>query len=60
VAIRHAKRLLDASTAPGRTAAEQFLDERSTMAALMGSADNIEAVTAYFEQRAPKFPDPQG
>jgi enoyl-CoA hydratase/carnithine racemase len=58
VAIRHAKRLLEASVTPGRTVAEQFLDERSTMAALMGSADNIEAVTAYFEQRTPTFPDP--
>lgn len=57
VAVRHGKRLLDLSTTPGRTAAEQFLDERSTMASLIGSADNVEAVTAYFEQREPVFPD---
>ena len=58
VAIRHGKRLLDLSTAPGRTPAEQFLDERTTMASLIGSPDNVEAVTAYFEQRPPVFGDP--
>jgi len=57
-AIRQAKRLLDASTTPGRTAPEQFLDERTTMASLIGSHDNVEAVTAYFEKRDPVFPDP--
>jgi enoyl-CoA hydratase/carnithine racemase len=57
-AVRHGKRLLDASMAPNRTAAEQFLDERTTMASLIGSADNVEAVTAYFEQRDPRFGDP--
>jgi enoyl-CoA hydratase/carnithine racemase len=57
VAIRHGKRLLDASTAPGRTAAEQFLDERTTMASLIGSPGNVEAVAAYFEKRDPVFPD---
>ena len=58
VAIRQAKRLLDASAAPGRTAAEQFLDERTTMASLIGSPNNIESVTAYFEKRDPVYPDP--
>jgi enoyl-CoA hydratase/carnithine racemase len=58
VAVRHGKRLLDLSTSPGRTPAEQFLDERTTMASLIGSPDNIEAVTAYFEQRDPVFDDP--
>ena len=58
VAIRQAKRLLDASTAPGRTPAEQFLDERTTMASLIGSPNNIESVTAYFEKREPVYPDP--
>jgi enoyl-CoA hydratase/carnithine racemase len=56
-AVRHAKRLLNASTAPGRTAPDQFLDERTTMASLIGSPDNVEAVTAYFEKRDPVFPD---
>jgi enoyl-CoA hydratase/carnithine racemase len=58
VAVRHGKRLLDLSTTPGRTHAEQFLDERRTMGSLIGSADNVEAVTAYFEKRDPVFPDP--
>lgn len=57
VAVRHGKRLLDASIEPGRTAAEQFLDERTTMGSLIGSRDNVEAVTAYFEKRDPVFPD---
>jgi len=60
VAVRQGKRLLDLSTTPGRSAAEQFLDERSTMASLIGSADNVEAVTAYFEKRDPTFPDAPG
>ncbi len=58
VAIRHGKRLLDLSVSPGRTPAEQFLDERTTMASLIGSPDNVEAVTAYFEKRDAAFPDP--
>ena len=58
VAIRQAKRLLDASTTPGRTAPEQFLDERTTMAGLIGSPNNVESVTAYFEKRAPAYPAP--
>jgi enoyl-CoA hydratase/carnithine racemase len=57
VAVRHAKRLLHESVAPGRTPAEQFLDERSTMGSLIGSAGNVEAVSAYFEKREPVFPD---
>ena len=57
-AIRHAKRLLDASVSPGRTAAEQFLDERTTMASLIGSPDNVEAVGAWFAKRDPVYPDP--
>jgi enoyl-CoA hydratase/carnithine racemase len=57
-AIRRAKALMDASTSPGRTAAEQFADERANMAALIGSPGNVEAVSAYFEQREPRFADP--
>ena len=56
-AIRQAKRLLNASAEPGRTPASQFLDERQTMASLIGSPGNVEAVTAYFEKRDPVFPD---
>ena len=36
------------------------LDERARMAALIGSPGNVEAVTAYFEQREPRFADPDG
>lgn len=56
VAVRHAKRLLLASMG-GRTVAEQFEDERVTMASLIGSADNVESVTAYFEKRDAVYPD---
>lgn len=56
-AVRHAKRLLDASVSPGRTPADQFLDERTTMASLIGSPDNVEAVGAWFEKRDPVFGD---
>ncbi len=54
VAVRHAKRLL-ALSMDGRPVAEQFLDERTTMGSLIGSPDNVEAVTAYFEKRDPVF-----
>lgn len=56
-AIRQAKRLLQASIAPGRTPSEHFLDERATMGSLIGSPDNVEAVGAYFDKRDPVFPD---
>ncbi len=52
-ALRHGKRLLNLSGA--RTPAEQFLDERETMASLIGSANQVEATMAYFEKRAPRF-----
>jgi len=58
LAVRHAKRLLERSIEPGRTVADHFLDERVTMASLIGGPGNIEAVTAYFEQRPPVFDDP--
>jgi enoyl-CoA hydratase/carnithine racemase len=57
-AVRQAKRLLERSVEPGRTVAEQFLDERTTMGSLIGSPANVEAVTAYFEKRPPVFADP--
>jgi enoyl-CoA hydratase/carnithine racemase len=52
-ALRHGKRLLNLSGT--RPIAEQFLDERQTMASLIGSPNQVEATMAYFEQRAPKF-----
>jgi hypothetical protein len=36
---------------------EAFKAETATMASLIGSPNNIEAVTAYFEKRDPKFSD---
>jgi enoyl-CoA hydratase/carnithine racemase len=52
-ALRQAKRLLNLSGS--RPIAEQFADERQTMASLIGSPNQVEATMAYFEQRAPKF-----
>ncbi|HEX2851214.1 MAG TPA: crotonase/enoyl-CoA hydratase family protein [Acidimicrobiales bacterium] len=52
-AIRGAKRLIDASL--GRSAAEQFADERATIGSLIGSPNQVEAVKAYFEKRDPAF-----
>ena len=52
-ALRHGKRLLNLSGA--RTPAEQFLDERETMASLIGSPNQVEATMAYFEKRPPRF-----
>ena len=52
-AVRGAKRLLNAS--PYRGVAEQFEDERKTIGSLIGKPNQIEAVTAYFEKRAPDF-----
>jgi enoyl-CoA hydratase/carnithine racemase len=54
-AIRGIKRLLNA--APGRSFADQFADERKTIGALIGSKNQVEAVTAYFEKRDPVFED---
>ena len=36
---------------------EAFKLETATMASLIGSANNVEAVTAYFEKREPKHSD---
>jgi len=52
-AVRGAKRLLNASGT--RPLAEQLAAERQEIGALIGSPDQIEAVTAYFEERAPVF-----
>ncbi|MEY2477388.1 MAG: hypothetical protein QOG87_2703 [Actinomycetota bacterium] len=54
-AIRGAKRLLNmAGTTP---LADGFAAEAKTMGSLIGSPNNVEAVTAYFEKRDPKFED---
>ncbi len=52
-ALREGKRLLNLSGT--RPLAEQLADERATMASLIGSPNQVEATTAYFEQRPPEF-----
>jgi enoyl-CoA hydratase/carnithine racemase len=54
-AVRGAKQLLNAS--PYRTVAEQFAEERATIGSLIGGANQVEAVMAYFEKRDAKFQD---
>jgi enoyl-CoA hydratase/carnithine racemase len=52
-AIRGAKALLEA--APGRPRAEAFLAESEAIGKLIGSPNQIEAVTAELEKRKPRF-----
>ena len=56
-AIRAAKRLLN--EAGRRTLAEGYRAERDEIGRLIGSPNQVEAVTAYFEQRPPDFADPE-
>jgi enoyl-CoA hydratase/carnithine racemase len=55
-AVRAAKRLLNQSCQV--SAAQQFLDESKESDALIGSANQLEAVAAALEQRDPVFADP--
>jgi len=54
-AIKGVKALLN--MAGQATLAEAFKAEERTMGSLIGSPNNVEAVTAYFEKRDPKFAD---
>ena len=54
-AVRGAKKLLNQSGLV--SVADQFAAERSTIASLIGSPNQVEAVTAYFEKRDPDFTD---
>jgi enoyl-CoA hydratase/carnithine racemase len=54
-AIKGVKALLN--MAGQATLAEAFKAEERTMGSLIGSPNNAEAVTAYFEKREPKFVD---
>ena len=54
-AVRGSKALFNRLTTPG--AAEQFAAERSVIGAQIGSANQIEAVKAGFENRPPVFAD---
>lgn len=55
-AVRAAKRLVNRLAVAG--AAEQFAAERDEIHRLIGSPNQVEAVTSYFEKRPPKFVDP--
>lgn len=55
-AIRGTKRLLNQSTMVSQE--QQFRDEATTIGSLIGSPNQVEAVAAYFEKRAPVFADP--
>jgi enoyl-CoA hydratase/carnithine racemase len=55
-AVRGAKTLLNRLYNDG--AAAQFAEERRVVASLLGRPNQIEAVMANFEKRAPKFIDP--
>jgi enoyl-CoA hydratase/carnithine racemase len=55
-AIRAAKRLFN--DAPRVTRTQGFAAERAEIAALIGSPNQVEQVSAYFEQRDPHFADP--
>lgn len=54
-AIRAAKALFD-QAAP-RNLAEQLAEERRAIGSLIGSPNQVEAVTAFFEKRPPAFAD---
>jgi enoyl-CoA hydratase/carnithine racemase len=54
-AIRAAKRLINA--APLSSAAEQFAHERREIGQLIGSANQVESIKAFFEKRPPVFTD---
>ncbi len=56
-AVRGAKALFDIGS--NRTLAEQLAEERRTIASLIGSPNQVEAVTAFFEKRAAAFEDAQ-
>ena len=55
-AIRGTKRLLNQSGLVSQE--QQFRDEYATIASLIGTPNQVEAVAAYFEKRAPVFADP--
>ena len=55
-AVRHAQRLLDAAVRAPRS--EAFLAESRALTELRGSPNQVEAITATFEKRPPKFTDP--
>jgi enoyl-CoA hydratase/carnithine racemase len=55
-AIRAAKRLFDGPDSA--TVADRYAAERHEIGQLVGTPNQVEAVAAYFEKRAPSFADP--
>ncbi len=55
-AIRAAKRLFN--TAPKDSVAEGFANERREIGKLIGSANQVEQIKAFFDKRQPNFVDP--
>ncbi|MGI9613951.1 MAG: crotonase/enoyl-CoA hydratase family protein [Acidimicrobiales bacterium] len=55
-AIRAAKRLFN--DAPNASVADGFANERAEISQLIGSANQVEQITAFFEKRKPNFIDP--
>ena len=55
-AVRAAKRLFN--SAPKDSVAEGFANERREIGQLIGSANQVEQVKAFFEKRDPSFVDP--
>ena len=55
-AVRGIKHLVDLAGTVGL--AEQYAEERRVIGSLVGSPNQVEAVTAYFEKREPAFADP--
>lgn len=55
-AVRKAKGLFSRLVNAG--AAEQFAEERDSIFSLIGTPNQVEAITANFQNRAPKFVDP--
>ncbi len=56
-AVRGAKELFNRLVGDG--AAEQFAEERRVIGSLIGRPNQVEAVMANFEKRAPAFADPE-
>jgi enoyl-CoA hydratase/carnithine racemase len=56
-AIQAGKRLLERSLST--SAADQLLEESRVIGGLIGSPNQVEAVTAWFEKRTAKFSDPE-
>lgn len=55
-AVRGIKQLIEQS---GRVPlSQQYADEREVIGSLIGTPNQVEAVAAYFEKRAPSFADP--